>query len=711
MVRSALVRSADAKTIADKWLAHNAFKGLMPDTVKYSDEQERDDHGRWVSSAGADSKVAEAMEHVINYEKNEEVTAPDSSMMQVGPTTNVTWYADYITPNGTKVNLYAYGNRSADRDANAVRTALKRNPEENPDSYYEGSWSFRVSAEISGKQIGEFEAYQQRDNRGSLNDTLGKPTNQIRINSIGVSKDYQRQGIASAMLGIARAMSPESMSVVHSESLTENGAAFASNAKADQPDSTKADSVDAVREWVRININFDNSPMERVLNQMWAASYLFGEKDAVNELTSNVGFDWDNWKPGNEAASLLVKPPKALKAILNKNKPMALEISRTTADRIGTKLSEGLEQGLGADEIARNINTVLNDPARSMVIARTETADALVQANLATYREAEVELVEWLVGDPCDICAENAGVQVRLGGVFPSGDEAPPAHPNCVCDVAPIVLTAEELQDMDLFDLAVKPDTLKYDPEQERDDHGRFGSGGSGDVVRDVSEIRAGVEANANEVMSSLNQKWQDARHEMDFFEFDEDTYEYGTEILPELQEQFDTLNGYIPNASEFNEAWVQSFEAVENYRSDAEQALLNGTPIGRDTLAGLELVNASPATENHTYRGGSFTDEQMQTFTAGAKIDLPFAAFTYSSAEASGFAIARDGGRSNPVMFRLDEGAKAIPMGALRPDAVIGEVVTSGRFEITEIVPNDKFTWVNIKQTGTFDTEGLKVK
>jgi hypothetical protein len=51
-----------------------------------------------------------------------------------------------------------------------------------------------------------------------------------------------------------------------------------------------------------------------------------------------------------------------------------------------------------------------------------------------------VELVEWLVADPCDICEENESVSpIGIGETFPSGDTEPPAHPNCVCDIAPYV--------------------------------------------------------------------------------------------------------------------------------------------------------------------------------------------------------------------------------------------------------------------------------
>jgi hypothetical protein len=61
-----------------------------------------------------------------------------------------------------------------------------------------------------------------------------------------------------------------------------------------------------------------------------------------------------------------------------------------------------------------------------------------VQSNLSEYKAAGVKQVEWIATDPCPICAQNAGARVPIGSTFPSGAEAPPAHPNCICDVKPI---------------------------------------------------------------------------------------------------------------------------------------------------------------------------------------------------------------------------------------------------------------------------------
>jgi hypothetical protein len=47
-------------------------------------------------------------------------------------------------------------------------------------------------------------------------------------------------------------------------------------------------------------------------------------------------------------------------------------------------------------------------------------------------------MVEWLVAEGCDLCEENADASpIGIDEEFPSGDTEPPAHPNCMCALAP----------------------------------------------------------------------------------------------------------------------------------------------------------------------------------------------------------------------------------------------------------------------------------
>jgi SPP1 gp7 family putative phage head morphogenesis protein len=81
-------------------------------------------------------------------------------------------------------------------------------------------------------------------------------------------------------------------------------------------------------------------------------------------------------------------------------------------------------------------------PSRAMMVARTESAFADMNGNVATYREAGVQMKAWLDDNEegaCDECAANAEQgPIPFDEDFQSGDPWPPAHPNCRCSLEPI---------------------------------------------------------------------------------------------------------------------------------------------------------------------------------------------------------------------------------------------------------------------------------
>lgn len=225
-------------------------------------------------------------------------------------------------------------------------------------------------------------------------------------------------------------------------------------------DATKAvtpEDVQSAKNWVKINVQMDSIPLKNALKKIYGSGWAFGATDAKNEISSEIGFNWDDWEPGNEAAAALADAPRGLRTMLDRRGATIKGLNDVTLDRIGSSLALSLSQGLSMEETANMIDYILDDPLRSMVIARTETADALVQANIAEYRDNEISQIQWLVGDPCDICAQNANEIVDIGETFSSGDQYPPAHPNCVCDVSPIVRFSEG-EDVEL---AISPDAIK----------------------------------------------------------------------------------------------------------------------------------------------------------------------------------------------------------------------------------------------------------
>ena len=196
--------------------------------------------------------------------------------------------------------------------------------------------------------------------------------------------------------------------------------------------------VASARSWAQLNAQLNSASLNNVLGQVYGSGWAYGTNDAAHELGLEIADPWANWHAGNEGAAALVDAPKGLTTLLESRGVTIDGMNNVTMDRLGSALAEALSQGLGIEQTASIVNQVFDNPARAMIVARTETARALVQANIDQYRAENVGSLEWLVGDPCDICAENDGVIVAIGDEFPSGDEYPPAHPNCVCDVAPV---------------------------------------------------------------------------------------------------------------------------------------------------------------------------------------------------------------------------------------------------------------------------------
>lgn len=210
------------------------------------------------------------------------------------------------------------------------------------------------------------------------------------------------------------------------------------------------------RDWARMNIPIrDTERLSNALSRLYADAYILGSDIAAYDIARAIGLrkavpskkdlaralrmNWNRWTPGNRAAAALMSPPNGLRRLLERRGVTIRGLSSTTLDRIGTGLAEGLRDGLSRREASRLINGVLDDSARSLTIAGTEMAYAVTQSAKDLYRDSGVEMVEWLVADPCEECQENYDQSpIPIGEEWRNGD--PPVHPNCMCDVAPYVV-------------------------------------------------------------------------------------------------------------------------------------------------------------------------------------------------------------------------------------------------------------------------------
>jgi hypothetical protein len=220
-------------------------------------------------------------------------------------------------------------------------------------------------------------------------------------------------------------------------------------------------SIDDIRAWADGHIYTDGDPLRNALGRLYAESWVLGgdiadtailavsNKPLMSLMATKAAVgnaNWDDWKAGNRPASILVNPPDAFSKLMASRKVDIQGINRTTTDRIGTILGDALSKGQSPYKIAGEIEGLLNDPERALMIAQTEMSRAVSVASRNTYLERGMDKVEWFPADPCDICAENASVgAISIDAEFPSGDTEPPAHPYCRCTLAPAEQDPEAL--------------------------------------------------------------------------------------------------------------------------------------------------------------------------------------------------------------------------------------------------------------------------
>ena len=266
------------------------------------------------------------------------------------------------------------------------------------------------------------------------------------------------------------------------------------------------------RAWAMSNVKLDLSTYRKVLAKHYADMYVLGQSEAAENMANRaqkgpvatisnkpktnakgqVIFDpsfsinWDNWVPGNAAAAALISKPGGLKQLLDKADVQSEGIAKYGYDLIGTTVADGIANGDTPTQIGNAIADAISSPERALTIAITEGQRAKIEANVDSYAANGVEQIEWTTTDPCPDCEANDGKIVTLGDDFPSEDQQPPVHPNCQCDVIPVMpdlsgtptyadLTDEEVAAR--LEMGATADLGKYRPDQERDDHGRFGSG------------------------------------------------------------------------------------------------------------------------------------------------------------------------------------------------------------------------------------------
>lgn len=119
-------------------------------------------------------------------------------------------------------------------------------------------------------------------------------------------------------------------------------------------------------------------------------------------------------------------------------------------------VSEAIQTGMSAQQLSDAVQeSYAFSDTRAEMIGRTEIARAQEEGHMAGWKKSGVVSgVTWVLGSEHDAdvpsgdeCDDNSDVTVALGDSFPSGDDAPPAHPNCTCALIPVTIDDDEGDD------------------------------------------------------------------------------------------------------------------------------------------------------------------------------------------------------------------------------------------------------------------------
>jgi hypothetical protein len=106
-------------------------------------------------------------------------------------------------------------------------------------------------------------------------------------------------------------------------------------------------------------------------------------------------------------------------------------------------IEDGFKEGKSSVKVTRELKEYFDETSTHDLekVARTERARLESEGERENYRQNDIELVEWLLGDKaCEECQEIASTDVGYGpGIYPIDDCPPiPVHNFCECDVAGI---------------------------------------------------------------------------------------------------------------------------------------------------------------------------------------------------------------------------------------------------------------------------------
>ena len=214
------------------------------------------------------------------------------------------------------------------------------------------------------------------------------------------------------------------------------------------------------------HIKVSVADVERILKQLdlsgWVALIGVIEPELLSAFKENAkaGFQVIGFDPSEEIVNLVNEQASTWAAeraaglvgmrrnpdgTLVENPNAAYAITETTRDELRGLTADAIDEGWSVDTFTSELlDSFAFSEERATTIARTELAFAHVEGNLTAWDESGVveqkQSILCSEHDLDDTCNDNADEgPIPLDAEFQSGHQGPPYHPNCVCDVVPVL--------------------------------------------------------------------------------------------------------------------------------------------------------------------------------------------------------------------------------------------------------------------------------
>lgn len=121
------------------------------------------------------------------------------------------------------------------------------------------------------------------------------------------------------------------------------------------------------------------------------------------------------------------------------------DIDDRTRAIVRDTIQAAVDEGLGRDAVARKLREAYDgfSVRRSKLIANNEVAEAYANGNFIMYQRANVKFKRWWTTNDTKVsvgCQDNQDEGIILmNQAFRSGHMVPPRHPNCRCDILPVL--------------------------------------------------------------------------------------------------------------------------------------------------------------------------------------------------------------------------------------------------------------------------------